>query len=235
MSTTPSLGRRFVAEIVGTFIFVFVGAGSAVATQLLVTSGGVPGGVGLLIGALANGLGLAIGISTTLSVSGGALNPAVTIGLWIGKKLPGRDVVPYIIAEVVGATLAGLLLLGVTPYALGKDVEWGSPQLSSMITVSQGLVFELAMTFFLVMAVYGTIIDERAPRIAGLGVGFIVIADVLAGGLFTGAAMNPARAIGPMLAGQFFPSYWYIYWVGPIIGGALAGFVYHFAFESKKK
>jgi aquaporin TIP len=214
-------------------MFVFVGAGSAVASSLL----GASDGTALLIGAFGNGLGLAIGISTTMSVSGGALNPAVTIGLWVGKKLPGRDVIPYIVAEVLGATLASMLLVIVTPFDIGKAASWGAPSLSSSINAGQGIVFELAMTFFLVMTVYGTIVDERAPKIAGLGVGFIVIADVLVGGPFTGAAMNPARAIGPMLAGipgVGFPSDWYIYWVGPIIGGILAGLVYHYALETKK-
>jgi aquaporin TIP len=229
MSAMPSLPQRFAAELVGTFIFVFVGAGSAVASSFL----GITGGPGLLIAAFGNGLGLAVAISTTMSVSGGALNPAVTIGLWVGKKLPGRDVIPYIVAEVIGATFGAMLLVVVTPFAKGDTL--GAPSLSSSINPGQGLIFELAMTFFLVMAVYGTIIDERAPRIAGLGVGLIVVCDVLVGGPFTGAAMNPARAIGPMLATLTFPSSWWIYWVGPIIGGVIAGLLYHNVFETKKK
>jgi MIP family channel proteins len=232
MSSSPTLSQRFAAELVGTFIFVFVGAGSAVAAQYL----GATDGVALLIGAIGNGVGLGIAISTTMSVSGGALNPAVTIGLWVGKKLPGRDVVPYIIAEVLGATFGAMLLVIATPMSDGKAAAWGAPALSG-VSIGQGIVLEAAMTFFLVMAVYGTIVDERAPRIAGLGVGFIVMVDVLAGGPFTGAAMNPARAIGPMLAGLValpFPSDWYVWWVGPIIGGIIAGLLYRSVFESKK-
>ena len=228
MSASPKLSQKLVAEVVGTFIFVFVGAGSAVATQYV---GVTDPGTALLIAAIGNGLGLAIGISVTLAVSGGALNPAVTIGLWVGKKIPSRDVIPYIIAEIIGATIAGLLLIGVSPSSVGSAVHWGAPTLSNAISVGQGLLFELVMTFLLVSAVYGTIVDARAPKIAGFGVGLIVAADVLAGGPFTGAAMNPARAMGPMIAGLFFPSYWYIYWVGPIIGGILAGLVYHYVLE----
>ena len=93
------------------------------------------------------------------------------------------------------------------------------------------------MTFLLVTAVYGTIVDKRAPKIAGFGVGLIVLADVLVGGPFTGAAMNPARAMGPMIAGLVtgvsFPSYWYIYWVGPLIGAILAGLLYSRVLEDK--
>ena len=91
------------------------------------------------------------------------------------------------------------------------------------------------MTFILVLAVYGTIVDKRAPKIAGFGVGLIVVADVLAGGPFTGAAMNPARVMGPMIASLSFPSYWYIYWIGPIIGGALAGLIYSLIIENSRQ
>lgn len=220
------------AEATGTFVFVFVGAGSAVASQYIGIS---DPGVGLLIGALANGLGLGVAISLTMGVSGGALNPAVTLGLLVGKKMPGRDVVPYIVAELVGATLAGLVLMASAPSAAGKAAAWGAPSLSSAITVAQGTLFELVMTFALVLAVYGTIVDSRSPKLGGFGVGLVVVADVLAGGVFTGAAMNPARAMGPMIASLTFPSYWYIYWVGPLIGGVLAGIVYSHALESRQK
>ncbi|MGI0092086.1 MAG: MIP/aquaporin family protein [Nitrososphaerales archaeon] len=228
MSQSPNLGQKLAAELIGTFIFVFVGAGSAVATQYL---GITDPGSALLIAALANGLGLGIAISATMAIGGGVLNPAVALGLWVGRKLRGREVIPYIIAEVAGATIAGGILVALFPSAVGSAVHWGAPTLSNAISVAQGMLLELVMTFFLVLAVYGTVIDARAPKIAGFGVGIIVLADVLVGGPFTGAAMNPARAIGPMIAGLFFPGYWYIYWVGPIIGGILAGLVYHHVLE----
>jgi MIP family channel proteins len=232
LSNNVSLGRRCVAELLGTFLFVFVGAGSAVASQYI---GITDPGTSLLIAALANGLGLAIGISVTMGVSGGAINPAVTIALLVGKKLPGRDVVPYIVAELVGATLAGVLLMAAAPSSVGAAAHWGAPTLSSAISVAQGTLFELVMTFFLVLAVYGTIVDARAPKIAGFGVGLIVVADVLTGGPFTGAAMNPARAMGPMIASLSFPSYWYIYWIGPIIGAAIAGLIYSRIIENQNQ
>ena len=223
MSDDVVLYRRVAAEILGTFLFVFVGAGSAVATQYLGVS---DAGSSILIAALANGLGLAIGISITMGVSGGVLNPAVTLALLLGRKIRGRDAVPYIIAQLVGATLAGILLIAASPSSVGTAAHWGAPTLSNDISVAQGTLFELVMTFLLVLAVFGTIVDKRAPKIGGFGVGLIVLADVLTGGPFTGAAMNPARAMGPMIASLSFPSYWYIYWVGPIIGAALAGLIY---------
>jgi MIP family channel proteins len=237
LSNEPDLVRRFTAELLGTFLFVFVGAGSAVATQYLFSYYDASGS--LLVAALANGIGLAIGISVTMNISGGHLNPAVTIGLLLGKKAKAKDVIPYWVAQLVGAIIAGLLLISVLPSDVGKAVSWGAPVLATnAISVAQGTVFELVMTFLLVTAVYGTIVDKRAPKIAGFGVGLIVLADVLVGGPFTGAAMNPARAMGPMIAGLVtgvaFPSYWYIYWVGPLIGAILAGLVYSRVLEDKR-
>ena len=230
MSTAIALSRKLVAELVGTFLFVFVGAGSAVATQSLGFSN--PGS-SLLIGALANGLGLAVAVSLTMAISGGALNPAVTVGLFLGKKVKGKDVVPYIVAQLIGATLAGAVLVASFPSSLGNPVNWGAPSLSSAITVGQGILLELVMTFFLVLAVYGTAVDKRAPKIAGFGIGIAVMADVLAGGPFTGAAMNPARAMGPMIAALTFPSYWWIYWIGPLVGAGLAGLLYNRILEKE--
>jgi MIP family channel proteins len=231
LSDNPGLARKCVAEVLGTFLFVFVGAGSAVASQYL---GITDPGSALLVAAFANGLGLAIGISVTMGVSGGALNPAVTIGLLLGRKMSARDVLPYIVAEFIGATLAGVLLMASSPSSAGAAAHWGAPALSSAISVVQGTLFELVMTFLLVLAVYGTIVDPRAPKIAGFGVGLVVVADVLVGGPFTGAAMNPARAMGPMIASLSFPSYWYIYWIGPIIGAAIAGLVYSRIIENRQ-
>jgi MIP family channel proteins len=241
MSSEPGLARRCTAELLGTFMFVFVGAGSAVAAQYLFSSNTITGFVtdpraGLLVGALANGIGLAVAISATMAISGGHLNPAVTIGLLIGKKVNGKDVIPYIVSQLVGAIIAVLLLITVLPSNPGKAVGWGAPYLN-IISVAQGTVFELVMTFFLVLGVYGTAVDKRGPKIGGFGIGLIVLVDVLVGGPFTGAAMNPARAMGPMIAGLVtgvsFPSYWYIYWIGPLIGAALAGLVYSQVLENK--
>jgi MIP family channel proteins len=224
------LGRKVAAELFGTFMFVLVGAGSAVAAQVIHVT---DPGVSLVIAALANGLGLAMAVSATLQLSGGVLNPAVAVGLLVGRKLKVREVIAYGIAEVVGATLAGWVLVFSLPQAAGAAVEWGSPTLSSSVSVAQGITLEAFMTFVLVMAVYGTAVDPRSPKIGGLGIGLAVLADVLVGGPLTGAAMNPARAMGPMLAALFLPGYWYIYWVGPVAGAILAGAVYHYLLEAR--
>lgn len=186
----------------------------------------------LLVAAFANGLGLAMAVSLTLKVSGGALNPAVAVGLWVGRKLKTKDAVLYIVAELVGAIGAGAALVASFPSALGNGVNWGAPTLSGLISSTQGIVIEALLTFVLVMAVYGTAVDPRAPQIGGLGIGLALLADVLVAGNLTGAAANPARAFGPMLAGGFYPSYWYIYLIGPIVGAVFAGLVYHYLVES---
>jgi MIP family channel proteins len=229
LSASPKLPKRLAAETVGTFVFVLVGAGSAVGTASLLSP---LSGTGILVAALANGLGLAMAVSATMGVSGGVLNPAVVIGLWLGKKLESRDVIPYIIVELLGATLAGLALVAIFPSSMGSLVQWGAPTLSGLLNVWQGIAIEAALTFVLVTAVYGTAVDPRAPRIGGLGIGLAVLADVLVAGKLTGAAMNPARAFGPMIAGGFYPSYWYVYLVGPVVGAALAGLVYRYLIES---
>lgn len=228
MSAAPTLAKKLAAELFGTFVFVVVGAGSAVG---MASVGGVAG-TGILVAALANGLGLAMAVSATLNISGGVLNPAAAVGLWVAKKLPTRHMLGYIAVELIGATAAGLSLIAAFPSALGKPVAWGAPTLSTLVSAWQGTAIEALLTFVLVMAIFGTAVDPRAPKIGGLGIGLAVLVDVLVGGNLTGAAMNPARAYGPMLAGGSIPSYWYVYLVGPAIGAVAAALVYRFLIES---
>ena len=228
VSSPPTLSKKLAAEGVGTFVFVLVGAGSAVGAGTLLNGNSASL---LLVGALANGLGLAMAVTGTMGISGGALNPAVALSLWVGKKLPSRDVVPYILVEMVGAVAAGLALVALFPSSLGAPVHWGSPTLSGLLDAWQGIGIEAILTFVLVFAVFATAVDSRAPRIGGLGIGLAVVADVFVAGNLTGAAMNPARALGPMVSASFYPGYWYIYVVGPFLGGIVAALVYRFAIE----
>ena len=231
MSSQPSLQKKLAAELFGTFVFLLVGAGSAIGAGSL---GSPNSGTLLIIGALANGLGLAMAVSATMGTSGGVLNPAVTLGLWVGGKLPAKDIVPYVIAQLIGAVLAGLALVAVFPYSLGAPVQWGSPTLNlSIVNATQGVAIEGLLTFLLLIAVFGTAVDPRAPKIGGLGIGLAVLTDVLVGGNLTGAAMNPARAFGPMIASGFYPDYWYIYLIGPLIGAVLGGLVYRFSLQNR--
>lgn len=229
MSESPSLEKRLLAEFIGTYMFVFLGAGSSVGAFVLF---GISNpAIALLIAALGNGIGLGISISATLGISGGALNPAVTIGLLVGGKLPAKDVVPYIIAEVFGAILAAFSLVAVAPRAAGNSVNWGAPGLGGGESVAAAIALETVLTFFLVFVVYGTIVESKGQQLAGLAVGLIVLAEVFIGGPLTGAAMNPARATGPLIVAAIFAKYntynmWFIDWTGPIIGAIVAGLVW---------
>jgi len=215
--------RKAAAEFIGTFAFVLVGAGSAVA-------GAAAASPPLLTAAFANGLGLAAMVSATMAVSGGSLNPAVTLALLAARKLSLGEAASYVVAELAGAALAGGVMVVSLPAALGASVRWGAPSLGASVSPLQGTLLELVMTVALVTAVFGTAVDQRGPKVGGLAIGLTVMADVLLGGPFTGAAMNPARAIGPMLAGGLVPDYWWIYWLGPIAGALLASYVYRYLF-----
>jgi MIP family channel proteins len=216
-----ALSNRLVAEFVGTLFFVFLGAGSVVAAHAFALSSGLA----LVVIAIANGLGLALAVSATMGISGGFLNPAVTIGALVANKIKGYEAVAYIIVEVLGAALGAALLFEFFPLAVGQAVSWGTPAVASSINVGQAVFIEAVMTFFLVFAVFGTAIDKNAPKIGGFGIGLTVFLCALIGGPLTGAAMNPARALGPALVSLSF-SNWYVYWMGPIIGGMAAAYVY---------
>jgi MIP family channel proteins len=212
-------------------MFVFVGAGSAVGATY--AFGNNNPAVGLLIAAIGNGVGLGIAITATMGVSGGALNPAVTIGLLVGGKLPSKDVLPYIASEVAGAILGTFTLATVVPQSYGNRVYWGSPVNALKVgqNLGQAIGLELVMTFFLVFVVYGAIVESKQAYLAGLSVGLIVLCDVFVGGPFTGAAMNPARAIGPEVVSYALGlsnglGLWYVFWIGPIVGGIIAALVW---------
>ncbi len=218
--------KAFIAEFIGTFALIFVGVGAIAADYM---SGGASGLVGV---ALAHGLVIAVMVSATGAISGGHLNPAVTIAALIGKKIAVGKALMYIGAQCLGAIVAALLIKLAVPAETLDAVGMGTPALGDGITLTQGLVTEIVLTFFLVFVVYGTAIDARAPKVGGLFIGLTVTLDILMGGPITGAAMNPARHLGPALMGGGLQNLW-LYWVGPIIGGAIAGLVYHNTFEQK--
>ena len=227
--SSPSLARKFRAELLGTFVFILVGAGSAIGAS---SAAGANSGTLLLIAAFGNGIGLAVAVTATLKVSGGSLNPAVTVALWSVRKLKGGEALAYIVAELVGAVLAGAVLVVAFPTVLGDASGWGAPAIGSGISISQAIAIEALLTFVLVFVIFGTAVDPRAPHVGGIAIGLAVLADVLVGGNLTGAAMNPARAYGPMIAAGIFPSYWYVYIIGPVIGAVLAALAYHYFIEN---
>jgi len=209
------------AEFVGTFLFVFIGAGS------IITNTYLHGTVGLIGIALAHGLALSIVVSITAATSGGHINPAVTIGFLVTGRIVRLVGLLYIVAQLLGATLAGLLLQVIFPQNVWQAAQLGTPALAPGISSGIGILIEAILTFFLLLAVFGTAVDERAPKIGGFGIGLTVMVDILVGGPLTGAAMNPARTFGPALAGGFWDNN-FVYWIGPIIGSVLAALFYEY-------
>jgi len=196
-------------KAIGTFALIFVGVGAIHANP------------GLLGVALAHGLTIAVMVSATGHISGGHLNPAVTLGALVGGKIDMNGALRYWASQLIGAAAAGFICLGIFDRSV---VIEGTPQLAG-IGAAKGIVVEAILTFFLVFVVYGTGIDSRGPKIGGLAIGLTVALDILFGGPLTGAAMNPARTFGPALATSFWEAH-YVYWIGPMLGGAAAGWVY---------
>jgi MIP family channel proteins len=214
-----------VAEFVGPFALVVAGVGAIISTQNLSDGGN------LVAVALAHGLAIGLMVAALGHVSGGHFNPAVTLSMLATGQIAITRAISYIIAQVLGATAGAGVLTLIFP-ALGPmgrnnpGVNLGLPGLGPDVSVSGALIMEVLMTFFLVMVIFGTVIDPRGPKaIAPLAIGLIITMDILTGGRITGAAMNPARAIGPAIVQQDFTNWW-IYWVGPIIGGLIAAFAY---------
>ena len=207
--------RPLTAEFVGTMLFVFLGAGSVVA---FAAGGPATGAVGI---ALAHGVGMAVIVSMTMSISGGHMNPAVTTGLWIANKIDGKLALQYILAQLLGALVGAALVKGILPRPGVTLALGGTPHLAGDVTFLQGVWIEAALTFFLVSAVFGTAVSPEAPKIGGFGIGLAIFVDALVGGNFTGAMMNPARAFGPALINVSLNGQ-AVYWIGPLLGAALA-------------
>ncbi len=214
-----SLGKAAVAEFVATFALIFVGAGA-----VIVASSGQLDLVGV---ALAHGLVLAVMVSVTGHISGGQVNPAVTIALWAAGKIGTQRGAVLIVAQLVGAVMGALLLRYVVGDAVFDAGGAGAPALAPSVAVGKGIVIEAILTFFLVFVVFGTAVDDKGPwnKTAGFTIGFTIAFDILAFGPLTGAAMNPARWFGPALVGGIWENA-LVWIVGPIAGAIIAGVLY---------
>ena len=221
----PRTTSVLIAEAVGTFLFFFVGMGAVVLGSH--TGDGSGGLIGV---AFALGLALAVMVSALGAVSGGHFNPAVTFGVWITGRIEPARAGLYVIAQLVGAVLAALAVRFVFPESSWEPVALGTPALGEGTDVAQGIVIEAILTMALLVAVIGTAVDPRAPKIGGLAIGLAVAADILMGGPLTGAAMNPARWFGPAVVSGTYAD-WYVWWIGPLVGAAVIALVYRFVWE----
>jgi MIP family channel proteins len=226
--------RRGVAEFVGTFTLIFAGAGSVITiakalapAQTSAPAIDVYSGLTLVGVALANGLAIAVMVSAVGHISGGHFNPAVTLGFLVTRRIAPSLAVVYWSMQFAGAAAAAALLRWLYPESARRITHLGAPGLSSGVSIWQGLVIELVLTFFLVWVIFATAADPGGTfkSIAGLAIGLTITMDVLVGGPMTGAAMNPARAFGPELLSRHWTDAW-VWYVGPFVGAALAGLVY---------
>ena len=216
-------GRKLLAEAIGTFFLCFAGIATILSTQPPINSG-----AGLVGIALAHGLALSIAVSCFGGISGGLVNPALTIGFLVTGRLKPLLAAMYILAQLVGASLAALACKAIFPVVAIDAAKLGIPLPAEWVNVPILLLTEFILTFLLMTAVFGTAVDERgkAVKIGGFAIGLTVTFDILAAGPITGASMNPARSFGPAFMYGHFDWHW-CYWAAPIAGAVAAALVYH--------
>ncbi len=218
--------RKLLAEFIGTYALIFAGAGSII----LFSSNTA----GIVVIALAHGLVIAVMVSSLGHISGGLFNPALTAGLWVTRRLDTMHAGAYVLAQIAGATVAAWSLLVLFPEVQLEAANLGVPALGAETTFAQGVGLEAVMTFFLMLVVFGTAIDGRGPKLGGIAIGLTITVDIFLGGPLTGAAMNPARALGPALVQLSWDDH-LVYWIGPVIGAVVAALAYHYVFAPEEE
>lgn len=211
--------RPLIAEFIGVFMLTFIGGGAIIINAYR------DGSVGLMGIAAAHGLALAIAVTATMSISGGHINPAITVGLWSVGRIDAKKAGLYVVAQLLGAIFAALVLKGLFPAGAAEVRQYGALSLGADTSGVAAVLIEAVLTFFLALAVMGTAVDPAAPKVGGFGIGLTLWMCVLAGGPLTGAALNPARAFGPALVANYWTAQ-LIYWIGPILGSVVAMQVY---------
>jgi aquaporin Z len=226
--------RSAFCEVLGTFFLVFIGGAA------MINDGFLGAGFGLIGVALAHGMALAVAVTATLHLSGGQINPVVSIGLAIARKQTWRKAGVFSVSQMAGAAIAGLLLFIAFPYPgiaggqamapveelamQAEPLAAATPRLREGLSVVHGVVIEIIATYILVAAIWGTAVAGAVPRgVVGFCIGLTVTFLILAVGPQTGAGMNPARHFGTAVfgGGEVLAQTW-IYWVGPLIGSILA-------------
>jgi len=233
----PTLAKRAIAELIGTFVLVLIGTLSVV-TMVVFFEG--PDMAGLLLIGISFGVAVMVMIYAFGHISGTHINPAVSIALWATGRFPAKDMVAYVLAQLIGAVAASIVIVII----LGQravDAGLGGTLPGPDVSYWQAIVSEAVMTFFLVLVIWGSAVDDRAPKgFAGLAIGFVVAADIWISGPITGASMNPARTFGPLFTetlwgGTYDWAKFPIYIIGPIVGGLIAAFLYDYISGIKDK
>ncbi len=234
----PTAMQKYLAELVGTFMLVWIGPGAAVVAGML----GVTGLADVLAIALAFGIAVAAAIYVVGKISGCHINPAVTIALAVTGRFPWKEVIPYIIAQLVGAVIASLLFVACLGTQAASLFGLGATTLNTAagVTMIMGLIGEAIGTFFLMITIMGVAVDGRAPAgWAGWIIGMIVAGVIITLGPMTGSSLNPARTFGPYIGNLLFggPNPWgqfvVVYCIGPILGAVVAAFLYDYIAGTK--
>lgn len=219
------IAPKLLAEFIGTFALIFIGAGAAA----VVGDGvGLPGIAAI---AFAHGLTIMVFAFAYGSVSGGHMNPAVTVGVLVAGAMGVREAIGYIVSQLVGGVAGALFLsvvlggaqTGLGMPALAHDLALGATSLT--ITPAAGFMIEAVLAFFLVTVVLSTAVAGRAGNLAPLAIGMTLTLNIIMGGALTGAAFNPARALGPMVATGNFNDAW-LYVTAPLVGAIVAAVVH---------
>ncbi len=236
MARQPTIVERFIAELVGTFLLVFVGGGAASVVAIIAQhTKHATTYADVLTVALAHGLILFIIVVVVGRVSGAHVNPAVTIGLASVGRFPWEEVPAYIIAQVVGALIGAAAILIVYGTQAATIGHLGGPSLAPNTNLFQGFFAEALGAFILVSAIIASAVDTRSPAgWAGLAIGMALAVAIIFIGPATGATVNPARALGPDLIALFYGvhtdwlAYLVCYLLGPLVGGVGACFLYQY-------
>jgi MIP family channel proteins len=219
-----NMARVTVAEAVGTFMLVLTIVSTAIGASLARPVAGVP--YGSLAVPLAGGIVLAIAVASLGHVSGAHLNPAVTLGLALNRRFPWSFVPAYVAAQFVGAVGAALVAWGFYGGQARSVAHLAATYPAPGVSVGSAFAVEAVVTFMLVLVVISVATDNRVPPgVAAMAIGAALAAAILISGPISGAGVNPARAIGPMIAAGKFTDWW-IYLVAPLIGGLAAATVY---------
>ncbi|MBM3946746.1 MAG: aquaporin [SAR202 cluster bacterium] len=221
--------RAALAEGLATLLFVFMGAGTVAVSGMI--DNGALSSARLVAIAMAHGIAILIGVAAAAKLSGGHLNPAVTIAACLAGKIGLRRAGTYIAAQLAGAIIGAVLIKVVVPDPFEGTL--GSHAVGAGVGVGAALVAEIVGTFALVWVVFAVAIDPKGLNtIAPIAVGLTILLIHLFLVPLTGAGVNPARSFGPALISMTWADHW-VYWVGPIVGGSLAGLMYEWVFMNR--
>jgi len=228
--------KKYIAELIGTFVLVFIGCGSAT------IAGTVPYGIGYLGIAFAFGISVLAMVYAIGGISGCHINPAISIAMLIAGKMKARDTAIYIVMQCIGAIIAAGVIFAVvsgqtgitTPITnLGQNgYDSHSPLHYSLIA---GLIAEIVLTMIFLLVIFGSTSKKAPAGFAGISIGLSLVMIHLVGIPITGTSVNPARSLGPALfvGGDAIGQLW-LFWLAPIIGGAIAALIWRYVLEEKE-